>query len=145
MTLRRESAIADTSYMNSPTDVPQKQQRIVVVEDDFTIARLLEMCLEGPRRQIDCREDGAAGLEAIRDVEPDIVILDIALPVIDGWQVLRTLRSDHDNDVAVVVVTAVVGPDTRERAELAGADAYIAKPFHPNALREVVDGLVGAV
>ena len=117
-------------------------QRIVVVEDDPTIRRVIELCLDQPARQVDLRADGDAGLEAVRALDPDLVILDIALPGIDGWEVLRRLRDESDTDVSVLILTAYGDNDTRTRAHFEGADAYLSKPFRPQDLRKVVDLLV---
>lgn len=116
-------------------------QRIVVVEDDPMIRRVIELCLDQPSRQVDLRADGDAGLEAVRDLDPDLVILDIALPGIDGWEVMRRLRRDREN-VSILILTAYGDSATRDRAQVEGADAYLSKPFRPQDLRKVVDLLV---
>ena len=116
--------------------------RIVVVEDDPTIRRVIELCLDHPSREVDLRADGAAGLEAIRDLNPDLVILDIALPGIDGWEVMRRLRQENNSNVSILILTAYGDSDTRTRAQFEGADAYLSKPFRPQDLRKVVDLLV---
>ena len=116
-------------------------QRIVVVEDDPMIRRVIELCLDQPARQVDLRADGDAGLEAVRNLDPDLVILDIALPGIDGWEVLRRLRNQRNNP-SVLILTAYGDSATRDRAEVEGADAYLSKPFRPQDLRKVVDLLV---
>jgi len=110
-----------------------------VVEDDPTIRRLIELILDAPNRSIDLRDNGAAGLEAIKQSSPDVVVLDLVLPDIDGWELLRRLRDALEDDVAVVVVTADVKDAVRLRAELEGADAFMTKPFKPRDLRQVVE------
>lgn len=117
-------------------------QRILVVEDDPALGRVIEICLRHPARRVDLRVDGDSGLEAIRDLDPDLVILDIALPGIDGWEVLRQLRQHDQDDVSVLVLTAFADPASRDRAEVEGADAYLSKPFKPEMLRTVVDDLI---
>ena len=119
-------------------------QRILVVEDDPTIQRVIELCLDQPARRVDLTADGDAALAVARDSSPDLVILDIALPGIDGWEVLRQLRSNRQASVAVLILTAFADSDTRNRAHSEGADAYLSKPFRPNDLRKVVDHLVSA-
>lgn len=122
----------------------QASQRVLVVEDDPTIRRLIELCLQEPERTIDLRGDGAAGLEAIREVAPDVVVLDLVLPGIDGWEVLRELRLALSEDVAVVILTADAAAEARARAEAEGADAFMTKPFRPRELRRVVDLLAAS-
>lgn len=117
----------------------QASQTVLVVEDDPTIRRLIELCLDQPNRNIDLRGNGAAGLDAIREISPDVVVLDLVLPDIDGWEILRELRLALSGDVAVVIVTADAEAEARARAELEGADAFMTKPFRPNELRKIVD------
>jgi len=117
-------------------------QRIVVVEDDPMIRRVIELCLDQPARQVDLRADGDAGLEAVRNLDPDLVIIDIALPGIDGWEVLRRLRLGRRTTPSVLILTAYGDSATRDRAEVEGADAFLSKPFRPQDLRKVVDLLV---
>jgi DNA-binding response OmpR family regulator len=120
-----------------------KEQRILVVEDSPEIQRVIEICLRQPARQFDQRRDGASGLAAARDLHPDVMILDIRLPGIDGWEVLRQLRSTEDGrDVAVLVVTGRGDGETRQRASTEGADGFISKPFRPAELRRAVELLV---
>ena len=117
----------------------QASQKVLVVEDDPTIRRLIELCLDQPHRNIDLRGNGAAGLDAIREISPDVVVLDIVLPDIDGWEILRELRLALSGDVAVVILTADAEAEARARAEFEGADAFMTKPFKPNELRRIVD------
>ncbi len=121
----------------------EKDQHILVVEDSPMIQRVIEICLRQPSRQLDQRRDGASALAAARDLDPDLVILDIRLPGIDGWEVLRQLRDTDDGKrVAVLIVTAHTDGDTQVRAQLEGADGFLAKPFRPEDLRRAVDQLV---
>ena len=117
----------------------QASQKVLVVEDDPTIRRLIELCLDQPQRNIDLRGNGAAGLDAIREISPDVVVLDLVLPDIDGWEILRELRLALSGDVAVVILTADAEAEARARAEFEGADAFMTKPFKPNELRRIVD------
>jgi len=117
-----------------------RAQRIVVVEDDPTIRRVIQLCLDQPARVLDLTPDGDSGLEAVRD-GADLVILDIALPGIDGWEVMRRLRKAGQR-VSILILTAYGDPETREKARTEGADAYLSKPFRPQDLRKVVNLLV---
>ena len=135
MILRRRRGGADIPGMSTA----QASQQVLVVEDDATTRRLIELILDQPDRNIDLRGSGASGLEAIREIAPDVIVLDLSLPDIDGWQVLRQVRDAHNGDVAVVIVTADSKAEARARAELEGADAFMTKPFRPNELRQVID------
>jgi DNA-binding response OmpR family regulator len=125
------------------TSAKDSDQRILVVEDSPMIQRIIEICLRQPSRHFDQRRDGASGLAAARDLHPDLMILDIRLPGIDGWEVLRQLRGTEDGkDIAVLVVTGHNDTAARRRAQSEGADGFLSKPFRPDDLRRAVDLLV---
>jgi len=88
-------------------------------------------------------EDGLIGIAAAKADVPDVVVLDIGLPGLDGWEVLSLLRSDPETStVRVLVLTAHAQPEMADRAAAGGADAFMIKPFRPNDLRVAVEGLV---
>lgn len=114
-------------------------QRILVIEDSAVIRRLIEVCLRAADLQILMREDGPSGLDAVRTDAPDLLILDIGLPGMDGWQVLNHIRSDQaTRSLPVVVLTAHAEEESRRRADEGGADAFVTKPFQPNEFRQTV-------
>ena len=81
---------------------------------------------------------GEAGLEVAEIDSPDLVVLDIALPNMDGWQVLKTLRdSPATASIPVIVVTAHDTAESKSRADIATADAFLGKPFDVEALRRL--------
>lgn len=91
-------------------------------------------------------EDGPSGLERVRADHPDLVVLDIGLPVMDGWQVLDEIRRDpHLAQLPVLVLTAHAEEESRRRADEGGADAFVTKPFQPSDLRQEVLRLLGRV
>lgn len=118
-------------------------QRVLVVEDSQVIQRLIEVCLRPAGFEVATRSDGPSGLEAALADPPDLLILDVGLPKMDGWEVLSRLRSDlRTRSLTVLVLTAHAQEETRERADRGGADAFLTKPFRPNDLRRVVGRLV---
>ncbi len=118
-------------------------QRVLVVEDSQVIQRLIEVCLRPAGFQVETRDDGPSGLAAAQENPPDLLILDVGLPKMDGWEVLSKLRSDlRTRNLKVLVLTAHAQEETRERADRGGADAFLTKPFRPNDLRRVVTRLV---
>lgn len=119
--------------------------RVLVVEDSQVIQRLISVCLRPAGVTIETRGDGPTGLEAALEDPPDLLILDVGLPRMDGWQVLEAIRSDvRTRTLKVLVLTAHAQEETRERADRGGADAFITKPFRPDDLRRVALDLLGA-
>ncbi len=113
--------------------------RVLVVEDSAVIRRLIEVCLRPANVEILMREDGPTGLAAARSENPDLLVLDIGLPEMDGWQVLDELRKDPAmQSLAVLVLTAHAEEESRRRADEGGADAFVTKPFQPNDFRQEV-------
>ena len=117
--------------------------RILVVEDSAVIRRLIEVCLRAADLEIITRDDGKNGLAAVSSESPDLVVLDIGLPGMDGWEVLDRIRRDETTqDVPVVVLTAHAEEESRRRASEGGADAFVTKPFQPNDFRSTVLSLL---
>lgn len=102
--------------------------RIVIVEDNVDLAAGLRHNLEREGYDVRLAEDGPAGLEAIRAFHPDLVVLDLMLPGMDGFEVLERLRAE-DVDVPVLVLTARGEELDRVRAFQLDADQYMTKPF----------------
>ncbi|OFW66146.1 MAG: hypothetical protein A2Z12_02630 [Actinobacteria bacterium RBG_16_68_21] len=112
--------------------------RVLVVEDSAVIQRLISVCLRPAGLEVETRSDGPTGLEAALTTHPDLVILDVGLPRMDGWEVLERIRSDpRTRSMKVLVLTAHAQEETRERADRGGADAFLTKPFRPDDLRGV--------
>lgn len=118
-------------------------QRVLVVEDSAVIQRLISVCLRPAGVEVETRSDGPTGLEAALTTRPDLLILDVGLPRMDGWEVLERIRSDvRTRGMKVLVLTAHAQEETRERADRGGADAFLTKPFRPDDLRSVALGLL---
>jgi CheY-like chemotaxis protein len=118
-------------------------QRVLVVEDSAVIQRLIAVCLRPSGVEIETRGDGPGGLQAVLENPPDLLILDVGLPRMDGWQVLARIRADiRTRNLKVLVLTAHAQEETRERADRGGADAFITKPFRPDDLRKAAEALL---
>ena len=99
---------------------------VVVIEDDRPSLDLMTAYLSGASLKVTTARDGPSGLEAVRRVRPDAVLLDIRLPGIDGWSVLEALKGEPETrDIPVIVVSIV---DERARGVALGAAAYLVKP-----------------
>lgn len=114
--------------------------RVLVVEDEEDIRTIIEVVLVLAGFEVVFAYDGPEGLEACRTAAPDVVVLDVGLPGMDGWEVLRRLRPG--NAVPVLVLTAHGLEAVRDRALSSGADAALAKPFDHDELIEVLHSLL---
>lgn len=129
--------------MGLKNEVKQMGSRILVVEDSAVIRRLIEVCLRAADLEIITRDDGRTGLTAVSSESPDLVVLDIGLPGMDGWEVLDRIRKDPTTkSIPVVVLTAHAEEESRRRANEGGADAFVTKPFQPNDFRSTVLSLL---
>jgi two-component system cell cycle response regulator DivK len=118
--------------------------RILVIEDERSNSLLAEVSLRRLGCQIIVKANGLSGLDRARKGDIDLVLLDIALPGVGGWEILRALRSEPvTSRLPVLVVTAHAGDDSMERAYRSGADAYLEKPYLPENLRRKVEMLLG--
>ena len=115
--------------------------RVLVVEDDRSIARLLEIELEERDLEVRCRYDGISGLEAATEFEPAVIVLDIMLPGMDGVGILRRIRQ-RGNRVPVVMLTARSTSLDKVHSLDAGADDYVTKPFDMEELLARLRALV---
>ena len=102
-------------------------KKILIVEDDANITELLQMYLSREGYEAIVAPDGGAGVERFRKTAPDLVLLDIMLPVLDGWGVLRTIRAE--SKTPVIMLTARGETTDKVTGLKQGADDYITKPF----------------
>ncbi len=108
------------------------KKRILVIDDEAPARWLLALLFREQGAEVYPAGDGPSGLELVRSCRPDLVILDLLLPGMDGCQVLRRLR--QTSDVPVVVLTAIGDRETEARCLAAGADDHVLKPFDREVL-----------
>ena len=106
--------------------------KVLIIEDDGNIAELLRLYLEKDGYEPHIAADGAEGLDMFEKVEPDIVLLDIMLPVMDGWEVCRRIR--EKSKTPIIMLTAKGELNDRVMGLDNGADDYITKPFEMKEL-----------
>ena len=120
------------------------KKTVLVVEDSPVIQRLIDVCLRPSGFETVQCTDGVSGLAAAQEHLPDLVILDVGLPQMDGWEVLQAIREGEETkDLVVLVLTAHAQEETRLLADSSGANAFLTKPFRPTELREMVARLIG--
>ena len=119
------------------------ERTILLIEDDPLSARLVDLILKSEGHQVIITRDGFEGLEVAKNTSLDLVLLDLMLPKMDGFEVLRQLRADPKTaDVRVVIVSAKSQPADKERAAELGVDAYLTKPYRKVELLELVRSLL---
>jgi CheY-like chemotaxis protein len=115
---------------------------VLVVDDEPQVVWMLQFSLEAEGYQTYSARDGVAALDEVREHHPSLMLLDIMMPVMDGWAVLESLRSLPDEDrPRVVVVSARSSLRDRAKAAELGADAFVAKPFNVDDLLGVLHDL----
>lgn len=109
---------------------------VLVIEDDPDIGQLILLLLDRAGIEATLRTDGASGLAALAELRPALVVLDVGLPVLDGWQVLERIRAGAVDGprVPVLLLSAHAQETDRDRGLRMGADGFVLKPFHNDEL-----------
>ena len=117
-----------------------KGKSILVVDDSPTVRKLISGKLEKCGHDVICANDGVEAMERLEHFVPDLVLLDITMPRMDGYQVCKTIRSNNSTkDVPVVMISGKDGFFDKVRGRMAGTTGYITKPFGPETLMKAVE------
>lgn len=120
-----------------------KAARVLVIDDIQLVHRVIEACLGGMDVENTFALSAFSAFETIANEVPDLIILDLALPEMDGWQILRRLRASEETaHVPILVVTAHGQSGTAGEVIKLGADAYLEKPFRRTELMDTVQRLL---
>jgi DNA-binding response OmpR family regulator len=118
---------------------------VLVADDEADIRELVGHRMKQAGYDVITAADGKEGLKAIREQSPDLVILDVKMPHLTGYEVTRRIREDSaTRDIPVLLLSASVHEDEVAQGLEAGADSYLRKPFRPAELRERVASLLQA-
>ncbi len=113
--------------------------RILVVDDDPLVTRLVKINLEMNDYRVEEAWDGDVALKALKKDPPDLLILDLMMPRVDGWDILKAVRNDPQlKNLPIIILTAKVHDEDLIRGWEMGADDYITKPFNPIRLSDHV-------
>lgn len=124
------------------TMVAARRERIVaVVEDNQAVIALFDRYLQGRGYRLVGISDSAGAIATVRELRPDVVVLDLMMQDIDGWEILRGLKADPELSRVPVAVCSVLAEP--ELARLLGAAAYLVKPVRPQQLYQCLEGLLG--
>lgn len=115
------------------------KKKILIVEDEESLLKLESILLTSRGYDVKGVTDGQAALDAVVSVKPDLVLLDIMLPVIDGFEVCRRIKSSEaTRHIPVIMLTAKKSREDMARGEEVGADWYITKPFKSAMVIETI-------
>ncbi|MBQ7768904.1 MAG: response regulator transcription factor [Oscillospiraceae bacterium] len=113
---------------------------VLIVEDDANIRELLQMYLEKDGYAVTLAADGGQGLDKFRSIKPDLVLLDVMMPVMDGWAVCKAIRAE--GDTPVIMLTAKGETDDKVMGLKSGADDYVTKPFEMKELLARIEAVL---
>jgi CheY-like chemotaxis protein len=116
-----------------------ERRAVLLVDDDPLILEILRTILDLEEFEVTTATDGRKALDAVDATRPDVVVCDVMMPELDGFEVCRTLKSEPaTSDLPVILLTARDRPEDRQAGEDAGCDAYLTKPFSPLQLIDVI-------
>jgi len=119
-------------------------KRILVVEDQEDLRGMLRDLLTGSDYSVIEATDGAAGIAMAKSERPDLILMDIQMPVIDGYEATRQIRADPAIDgIPIIAVSSFAMKGDEQKARSAGCDHYVTKPYSPMQLLKVIRGILG--
>ena len=126
---------------NDKVEMEKQQKRVIYFEDEQDMVELVRLVLGREGYSVEGASEGRAGLVSVREKLPDIILLDLMMPDMDGWEIFKELKNDKSTgDIPVVVITAKSqSVDKILGVEIAQVDDYISKPFSPRELVERVE------
>ncbi len=140
-----EGSVAEFTF---PAILPQEEERaadgptVLIIEDNADVARYTAGCLQD-RYAVQLATDGRAGLEKALENVPDIIICDVMMPEMDGYEVCHRLKNDErTSHIPIIMLTAKADADSRLEGLRRGADAYLAKPFNRQELELRLENLI---
>jgi CheY-like chemotaxis protein len=120
------------------------QVKVLVADDDPVILRLIQVNLVLEGLEVETADRGEDALAKAKEVAPDVILLDVMMPGMTGWEVARRLKEDGDTShIPVVFLSARTQEEDRRKGEELGVAAYISKPFDPHELVETIRRLAG--
>ena len=124
-------------------DMHETRETVLVVEDQEDNRRILSVYLEYVGYRVVSAVNGAEGVATAREQRPSVIVMDISMPVLDGYQALRLLREDPElSEIPVIALTAHALSTDREAVLAAGFDSYLAKPIEPRLVAAEVRRII---
>jgi two-component system, OmpR family, alkaline phosphatase synthesis response regulator PhoP len=121
-----------------------REKKILLIDDDELVLKLLDINFRPRGFNVIDFLGGEGAFEKAREVKPSLIILDIMMPLVDGWAVLEQLKQDDiTRDIPVIILTVKGSPADMSRAMEMGAYRYVVKPFNPGMLVALVEETIG--
>ncbi len=142
--VEKEEPAQEKEEEKPPKESPAKQagsQTVLVIDDSIVIRKMVEIALENEAIEIATSVSGKEGLESIDNVDPDLVVLDLMLPDINGIEILKTIKASKG--IPVIMLSGKDSPKMVEKAKEEGADAFLPKPFKDEELVKKIQELLG--
>ena len=135
---------ADGSYQGAVTET-QVKKKVLVVDDDPLVVRVLQEPLKKAGYEVEVASHGLEALQKVKEKRPDLIILDILMPLMDGFKVARFLKFDKRfKDIPIIVLTSRATEGERKMGEKVGANEFLYKPFRLPHVLDVVQGYLNA-
>ena len=127
-----------------PAAAEDKATLVMVVDDSITVRKVTSRLLERHGMEVVTAKDGVDAIAQLQDLQPDLMLLDIEMPRMDGFEVATLVRHDERlKDLPIIMITSRTGEKHRERARSLGVNEYLGKPYHETQLLELIGSLVG--
>jgi CheY-like chemotaxis protein len=121
-----------------------RTRQVVAIDDEPSIIVVITASLQPNGFEVSAAPNGPQGLELIARIKPDLVLLDLLMPDMNGLEVLQRLKADPDlQQIPVVIVSAMTDPGGRSQCLKSGAADYLAKPFSPYELLDMINSVLG--
>jgi twitching motility two-component system response regulator PilG len=143
-----QTAILRRKIPKTGTDIekPGKKPQVLIVEDSSTTRKVIAITLSRKGYVVVEAEDGLEALSKVNETRPDLVLLDIILPKINGYKVLSIIKNSPDfKDIPVIMLTSKDAYEHRIKGKLAGSTAYLTKPFDPVELLDMIENTLANV
>ena len=130
--------------IEQPKAAEARATLVMVVDDSITVRKVTSRLLERHGMEVVTAKDGMDAIARLQDLQPDIMLLDIEMPRMDGFEVATLVRHDERlHDLPIIMITSRTGEKHRERARSLGVNEYLGKPYHETQLLELIGTLVG--
>jgi twitching motility two-component system response regulator PilG len=132
--------LSEIERQESNNSTKSKNRRILVVDDSATVRKLISSKLEKSGHEVTCAVDGVDAMDKLNEFVPDLILLDIMMPQLDGYQVCKLIRTNElTKDVPIVMISGKDGFFDKVRGRMAGTTGYITKPFGPETLMKTLE------